>query len=79
MLLKFSLLHPSEFDFPFCIQRLYAKQSDERAATFEKAVKMGDAFQNDTKSILLRINLIRNDFIVKPPSRGNEKGERRNK
>jgi COP9 signalosome complex subunit 1 len=47
-------------------KRLYAKQSDERAATFEKAITMGDSFQNDTKGLLLHINLIRNDFVLKP-------------
>jgi hypothetical protein len=39
---------------------------------------MGDSFQNDTKGLLLHINLIRNDFVLKPP-RNNEKTERRNK
>ncbi len=63
-------------------KRLYAKQTDERTVTFDKALKMGENFQNNTRSMLLRANLIRNDFFVKPKRDGGgdkDKQERRNK
>lgn len=64
-------------------KRLYAKQTDERTVTFDKALKMGDNFQNNSRAMLLRANLIRNDFFVKPKRDGGggekDKQERRNK
>jgi len=50
-------------------KRLYARQTDQRTATFDKALKMGEEYQNSTKTLLLRVNLLKNDFIVKPPRR----------
>jgi len=50
-------------------KRLYARQTDQRTATFDKSLKMGDEYQSNTKTLLLRINLLRNDFVVKPPRR----------
>jgi COP9 signalosome complex subunit 1 len=47
-------------------KRLYARQSDERNTTFQKSLNVGEQFQRDSKAILLRVNLIRNDFVVKP-------------
>jgi len=50
-------------------KRLYARQTDQRTATFDKSLKMGEEYQNNTKTLLLRINLLKNDFVVKPPRR----------
>ena len=44
---------------------LHARQTDQRTATFAAAVKMGEDYMRDTKALLLRINLMRADFIVK--------------
>lgn len=46
-------------------QVLHARQDDHRSATFQKALAMGEEFMRDTKALVLRINLMRNDFIVK--------------
>lgn len=47
-------------------KRLYARTTDQRSATFEKSFQMGDEYQDNLKSMLLRVNLLRNDFHVKP-------------
>jgi len=47
-------------------KHLYARQSDERIQTFERAFDMGESFQRTSRSLLLRVNLIRNEMIVKP-------------
>jgi COP9 signalosome complex subunit 1 len=44
---------------------LYARHADQRHATFEKALAMGEAYMRNTKALLLRINLLRADFAVK--------------
>jgi len=44
---------------------LHARNTDQRTATFNAAIKMGDDYIRDTKALLLRINLLRADFIVK--------------
>jgi len=54
-------------------KRLIAREVDERTTTFDKALKTGEEFERHTKALLLRVNLVRNDFIVKLPR--NEKAE----
>jgi COP9 signalosome complex subunit 1 len=44
---------------------LYARHADQRHATFEKALAMGETYMRNTKALLLRINLLRADFAVK--------------
>jgi len=44
---------------------LHARNIDQRTATFSAAIKMGDDYIRDTKALLLRINMLRADFIVK--------------
>ena len=44
---------------------LYARQADQRTATFAAALKMGEEYMRDTQALLLRINLMRADFVVK--------------
>jgi len=53
-------------------KRLYARTTDQRSSTFDKSFQMGEEYQDNAKSMLLRINLLRNDFMVKPP-RQNER------
>jgi len=45
---------------------LYARHTDQRNLTFEKAVKMGEEYERNTKGMILRMNLLKSDFIVKP-------------
>lgn len=74
MLLEFSNVLERLTKEMFClVQRLYARRSDARNSTFEKVLSLGDAFHRDSKAMLLRINMIRNDFTVKP-SRGGPGG-----
>ena len=49
---------------------LHARHADQRTATFAAALKMGDEYMRDTKAMLLRINLMRADFIVKGEGQG---------
>lgn len=46
-------------------KRLYATQSDQRTATFDKSYNAADDFRSQSMAMLLRINLIRNGFVVK--------------
>ena len=48
-------------------KRLFARQTDQRTVTFEKTTQMGEEYQNNTRQMLLRISMLRNDFVVKPP------------
>jgi len=50
-------------------KRLYARHTDQRSSTFERSIQMGDEYQDNSKSLLLRVNLLRNEFIVKPSRR----------
>jgi len=56
-------------------KRLYARHTDQRSSTFEKALTVGDDYQRNTKAMLLRVNLMRNDIVVKAP-RKEERGDR---
>jgi len=49
---------------------LYARHADQRTATFATALKMGEEYMRDTRALLLRINLMRADFIVKGEGQG---------
>jgi len=50
-------------------KRLYARTTDQRSSTFEKTILMGDEYQENMKSLLLRVSMLKNDFVVKPPRR----------
>jgi COP9 signalosome complex subunit 1 len=50
-------------------KRLYARHTDQRSATFQNALRVGDEYQRNTTALLLRVNLMRNDFVIKPPRR----------
>jgi len=47
---------------------LHARHADQRTATFQKALGMGDDYVRDSMALLLRINLMRHDFVVKAQS-----------
>jgi len=57
-------------------KRLYARTTDQRSATFEKTIQMGEEYQDNTQSLLLRVNLLRNDFVVKPPRRQDDRDKK---
>lgn len=44
---------------------LHARKADQRTATFASAIKMGEEYMRDSRALLLRINLMRADFILK--------------
>ena len=44
---------------------LYARHADQRKVTFTATLKMGEEYTRGTRALLLRINLMRADFIVK--------------
>jgi len=51
-------------------KRLVAKHQDERAATFQTTLASGQEFATATRAMLLRVNLVRANFVVKPGSKG---------
>jgi len=58
---------------------VYARNSDQRNATFQKSMSMGTAYVRNVKSMLMRMSLIKNDFVVRHPKTGGgkDKGGRR--
>jgi len=59
-------------------KHLYARQADERVQTYEKAFTMGETFQRTSRSLLLRVNLVRNEMIVKPSKDKEKRKGRKN-
>ena len=53
---------------------LHARHTDARAGTYATALKMGDEYIRDTMALLLRINLLRADFVVKGSADGHGHG-----
>ena len=49
-------------------QVLYARTADQRTATFSKTLGLGADYLRETRALLLRINLMRADFVVKGSS-----------
>ena len=49
---------------------LYAKQVDQRSATFRESIATGAKFEQTLKDMLLKMNLTENEFVVKPTKRG---------
>jgi len=50
-------------------KRLYARHTDQRSSTFQNALRVGEEYQRNANALLLRVNMMRNDFVVKPPRR----------
>jgi len=53
-------------------KRLVAKHSDERSATFTATLAVGEDFQMATRAMLLRVNLVRSNYVVKPGNKGGQ-------
>eukprot|EP00249_Psilotum_nudum_P022508 c28543_g1_i4 orf=536-1432(+) len=47
------------------MQILYARHADQRNATFQRALQTGADFERDTHAMLLRANLMRQDFVMR--------------
>eukprot|EP01090_Pellita_catalonica_P002886 TRINITY_DN124_c0_g1_i1.p1 TRINITY_DN124_c0_g1~~TRINITY_DN124_c0_g1_i1.p1 ORF type:complete len:462 (-),score=72.98 TRINITY_DN124_c0_g1_i1:22-1407(-) len=43
---------------------LYARQTNQRSTTFEKALRMGEQYQTETRAMLLRVSMMKNDFVI---------------
>jgi len=50
-------------------KRLVARQVTTRTHAFDKTVETGENFQTNSRALLLRVNLTRNNFMVKPAAR----------
>ena len=57
---------------------LYARTADQRTATFSKTLGLGADYLRETRALLLRINLMRADFIVKGEGQGIGQGPNKN-
>lgn len=44
---------------------LHARHADQRNASFQRALQTGSDFQRETRALLLRANLMRQDFVLK--------------
>ena len=44
---------------------LYARHADQRNTTFQRVLQTGSDFQRETRAMLLRANLMRQDFVMK--------------
>lgn len=49
---------------------LYAKHADERNATFQQSLAVGTKYVSDVQNLLMRSSLVKNNFCVRPPSKG---------
>jgi len=47
-------------------KRLYARQTQERLVTFDRAIAMGEDFQTNTRAMLVRVSLVKNNMFVRP-------------
>lgn len=56
-------------------QILYARHSDQRTATYQQAMNVGTRYVRDVKSLLLRMSLVENNFIVKAPDSRKRRGD----
>jgi COP9 signalosome complex subunit 1 len=56
---------------------LFARTTNERCNTFERALRMGEEYQRNTKAALFRMNLMKHEFVVRPPR--SEREDRDNK
>jgi len=58
---------------------LYARHADQRTETFQQALQASNRYIRDVKSLLLRMSLIKHNFVVRPPEgkkrREDERGQ----
>jgi len=57
-------------------KRLVAQHTDERSSTFQSTLAMGEDLQSSTRAMLLRVNLVRANMIVKPQKTGAERAQK---
>jgi COP9 signalosome complex subunit 1 len=50
-------------------KRLVARQVTSRTGAYDKTIETGESFQTNSRALLLRVNLTRNNFMVKPTAR----------
>jgi COP9 signalosome complex subunit 1 len=43
---------------------MFARQADQRNATYVKALSMGESFLRDAQAMFLHMNLVKHDFVV---------------
>jgi len=54
---------------------LYAKNPDQRLNTYEKAINVSNAYIRDTRSLLLRMSLVKQNFVIRPKKRDRDAPE----
>ncbi len=57
-----------ELKLVWTMQILYAKDIDQRSATFEKSIEMGKEYQKRTKAVILRSLIMKYNICVKVKS-----------
>lgn len=51
---------------------LYGEEANARDAAFERTLKMGIEFEQETKDTVRRIDMLRHDFYVRPPPKATQ-------
>jgi len=52
---------------------VYARNADQRTATYQQALSVGTKYVRDAKSLLLRMSLVEYDFVVRHPEHSRRK------
>ena len=52
---------------------LIARHADARSNTYEQALALGNKYVRDCKSMLMRLSLVENEFVVKHPEQRRKK------
>jgi len=56
---------------------LHARHADQRNATFQQVLHVGEAYVRDCKSMLLRMALVEHNFVVRAPVEGRKRDDDR--
>lgn len=59
---KEHFFHPEQARIDSHNKILYARHADQRNATFQKVLQMGNEFDRDTRAMLLRANLLKHEY-----------------
>jgi len=46
---------------------LYASQTQRRQQTFQNALRLAEEYESNAGALILRVNLLKAEFIVRPP------------
>ena len=57
-----SFFHPGQARIDSHNKILYARHADQRNATFQKVLQMGNEFDRDVRAMLLRANLLKHEY-----------------